>query len=363
MPRLQLQNMASKDYYKILEVSKNASLDDIRKAYKKLAKKYHPDVCKEPGAEERFKDIVEAYSVLSDPDKRSRYDLTGATDGTSGFNYADFYSRSPFADMFSNMWTGAGRTPPKQKEYGADLRITVSLTLDEIYTGVHKKLKIKKKSACHICHGSGSANNETAECQHCHGTGRIVNTIQRGNSIMQSIEECPHCKGTGEIITDPCPNCHGTGLEDSVKEIEFDIPGGMPDGSYIKIAGQGNDGPHRGIPGNLIVQIKELPNLKDIYRDDESLDLMHTEWLKPTDFIFGKEVNVPWITGTEKVYIEPGTESGHIEILQGKGMPNPNNPNERGNYVVTFDCRFPKISDFDEDERILLESLKDTEKI
>ena len=356
-----------KDYYKILEVSKNATLDDIRKAYKRLAKKYHPDVCKEPGAEEKFKDIAEAYSILSDSDKRRRYDLGESTDSLnsasgSGFGFNDvFYST--FGSMFGNWgFGGRNRKPEKTKKRGKDLRITVSLTLDEIYYGVHKKYKIKKQCTCHMCHGSGSENNETTECPYCHGTGISMITQQRGNTIFQSTSVCEHCQGTGEIITDPCPNCHGTGLEELNKDIEFDVPPGMPDKSYFTIPGQGNDGPHRGVPGNLIVIVNELPNLKEIMRDEDN-NLIHTHWLKPTDFIFGKEVDVPWIDGTLKVKIPAGTTSGYMKILKGKGMPNPNNPRQYADYVITFDCKFPKISEFTKEEKKLLEQLRKTEKI
>ena len=357
--------MARKDYYKILEISKSASLDDIRKAYKSLAKKYHPDVNKEPGAEEKFKEIAEAYSVLSDPDKRRRYDL-----GDSNFDsYADDvnFDANAFYEQFGNVfrdfgWGGfgtSGKRKEKPKEKGKDLKIKVSLTLDEIYSGVHKKYKINKQTTCHRCHGSGSDNNETTECPYCHGTGFETNVKRTNFGIQQMMTPCSHCGGTGEIITNPCPNCNGTGLEETVQEIEFNVPPGMPNGSYFTIPGQGNDGPHRGVPGNLIIVVNELENLKDIHRDEEN-NLTHTEWLKPSDFIFGKEVDVPWIDGINKIKIDAGSKSGQVKVLKGKGMPNPVNPSDKADYIVVFDCKFPKLSDFTKEEKEKLKALKDT---
>lgn len=353
--------MERKDYYKILGVSNSASLDEIRKAFKSLALKYHPDRNKDPEAENKFKEINEAYSVLSDPNKRRRYDLGDPNFDNPGFDPSSFHGS--FADMFKGFgWGGFGpgnRRKEKPKEQGTDLKIKVHLTLDEIYTGVHKKYKIEKQCFCHRCHGSGSENNETSECTYCNGTGyeTVINRTAFG--IQQIVSPCSHCGGTGEMITDPCPNCSGTGLEESVQEVEFDIPPGMADGSYFTIPGEGNEGPHRGIPGNLIVIIKELENSKGIHRDEDN-NLTYTAWLKPSDFIFGKEVDIPWIDGTIKVKIDSGSESGQVKILKDKGMPNPMNPSDKADYIIIFDCKFPKLSDFSKEEKEMLKTLRKT---
>lgn len=331
--------MPNKDYYQILGLDKNASADQIKDSFRALAKKYHPDVSKEPDAEVKFKEIQEAYSVLSDPDKKQKYDTYGSAEGpdVSGFGGFGGFGFNPFG--------GFGQRRGPIKEQGEDLKIHLSLDLDEIYDGVHKKIRVKKQCACHRCHGSGSETNQTETCPECNGTGVVREAQQTAFGYTQTIRPCSHCHGTGTVIKDPCPNCKGTGLEEMTKEIEFDVPPGMPNDSYFVIQGQGNDGAHQGIPGDLIVIISENKNGKGLYRDEEN-NLCYNLTAKLTDLIYGSEVEVPWVKGYKKIKLTPGTQIGETIIRYGEGFPNPNNPlGPKSNYKIFVDCKIPKEKD------------------
>lgn len=331
--------MSNKDYYQILGIDRNASTDQIKESFRSLAKKYHPDVSKELDAEVKFKEIQEAYSVLSDPDKKQKYDTFGSADGPDGSGFSGFggFGFNPFGGF------GSRRGPVK--EQGDDLKIHVSLNLDEIYDGVHKKIRVKKQCTCHRCHGTGSETNTTETCPDCNGTGFIRETQQTAFGYAQTIKACPHCKGTGIIIKDPCLNCKGAGIEEMTKEIEFDIPAGMPNDSYFIIHGQGNDGPRQGIPGDLIVIVSENKNDKGLYRDEEN-NLCYNLNAKLTDLIYGAEVEVPWVKGYKKIKLSPGTQIGETITRYGEGFPNPNNlAGSKSNYKIFVDCTIPKEND------------------
>jgi len=330
----------NKNYYDILGISKNASESEIKSAFRNLAKKYHPDVNKSPDAEEKFKEIQEAYAVLSDKDKREQYDKFGSVDPQEGFE-------PEWEDMGGfgfNPFGGFGRQRP-QKERGEDLKIRINLNIDELYKGVHKKIKVKKKCTCHRCHGSGSENNEYETCQHCHGTGMYSQVQRTTFGIQQTMSQCPYCHGTGKIIKSPCPSCNGTGLEELDREIEFDVPAGMPGDAYFVVNNQGNDGPHQGVPGDLLVVVNENPNDKGLSRDDDN-NLLYTLNAKITDLIYGADVEIPWIEGYKKLHIEPGTQPGKVITRFGEGFPNPNSPNgPKANYKITINCKIPKVND------------------
>ena len=346
-----------KNYYDILGVSKNASEEEIKAAHRKLAKQYHPDVNKSSDAEEKFKEIQEAYSVLSDPEKKAQYDQFGTIDpqanqGQGGWN--------PFGDMpggFGFHFNNA-RNQGRPKERGENLKINISLTMEELYEGVHKKLKVRKQCTCHRCNGSGSENNETEQCPVCHGSGVEVKEMRTGFGYQRVMSTCSHCNGTGQIIKDPCPNCHGTGLEDDNREIEFDVPAGMPSDAYFVVPGKGNDGPHRGIPGDLLVVVNELPNDKGLTRDDDN-NLLYTLNAKITDLIYGTDVEIPWIKGYKKIHIEPGTQPGKVITRFGEGFPNPNNPTgPKANYKITINCKIPRVNDLHGKDRENFDRIK-----
>ena len=342
-----------KNYYDILGISKNASQDELKAVYRSLAKRYHPDVNKDPGAEEKFKEIQEAYAVLSDPQKRETYDRYGTADPQAA-QQAQWEDVGGFG---FNPFGGFGARRP-QKERGEDLKIHINLNIDEIFDGVHKKLKVNKQCTCHRCHGSGSETNETTACEHCHGTGMYTHVERTSFGIQQTMSSCPYCHGTGKIIKNPCPSCNGTGLEKSTKEIEFDVPAGMPNDSYFVIPGQGNDGPHRGIPGDLIVIVNENPNDKGLTRDDEN-NLLYNLNAKITDLIYGADIEIPWIKGYKKMHIEPGTQPGKVITRYGEGFPNPNNPKgPKANYKITINCKIPKVNDLHGKDRENFDRIK-----
>ena len=340
-----------KNYYDILGVSKDADAESIKSAFRNLAKKYHPDVNKEEGAEEKFKEIQEAYAVLSDPDKKAKYDNFGAVDGMPDDFGDPFGGWNPFGFNFNMRQRG------DIKERGDDLKINISVPLEELYDGVHKKLKVKKKCTCERCNGSGSATNETETCSRCHGTGHITNTVRTGFGIQQTISDCPDCHGTGKKIKNPCPRCGGTGLTEDMKEIEFDIPAGMPGNAYFTVRGKGNDGPHRGVPGDLLVVVSELPNDKGLKRDDEN-NLLYNLNTKITDLIYGADVEVPWVHGYKKIHLEPGTQPGKVITRFGEGFPNPNDPSRKANYKITVNCKIPRVNDLHGKDRENFDRIK-----
>lgn len=346
-----------KDFYDVLGISRNATQDDIKKAFRQLSKKYHPDVNKDPEAEEKFKEINEAYSVLSDPQKKQNYDMFGTSDGPERGFGGGFNPFDPFGDFFRNN-TAHNERPV---ERGDDLKITVKVDFNDIYTGCHKKIKLTKKCKCHRCNGSGSESNSTSACPHCGGTGMYRETINRGNVIVQNMKPCPHCHGTGDIIKDPCPNCGGTGLESKQVDVEFDIPAGMPEDAYFVVRGQGNDGPHRGIPGDLMVSIEEIPNTHGIKRDERN-NLIYTLKLPYTDLVFGCDAVIPYINSSLKIHIDAGTECGKTLKLARKGMPNPNDRYDVGNYIITIQCDIPKLKNLTSKQKDAIKKLKGDSK-
>lgn len=336
--------MANKDYYSILGVSKNASDDEIKKNFRKLAAKYHPDVCKEPDAEEKFKDINEAYSVLSDKEKRQMYDTYGTADpqeaAQSGAGFDPFAGFNPFAGFGGFGGFGSRHSHQQAKERGENLRINLNISLEDAYYGVHKKIRVKKHVACPHCHGSGSTSNDTCQCPDCHGSGWKTITHRHGNSIMQQMVECPTCHGSGTMIKDPCSYCGGSGIIESQEEIEFDVPAGMPDNAYFEVHGKGNAGPHRGINGDLIVICHYKDNDKGLKVDDD-INLLYTARVNFKDLVYGADIEIPWIKGYQKLHIDAGTQSGKQITLFGKGMPDANSMNYYGNYIITIECIIP----------------------
>ena len=354
-----------KDYYGDLGVSKNASESEIKSAFRKLSKKYHPDVCKEAGAEEKFKKINEAYSVLSDPQKKQMYDTYGTVDPNdipgNGFGFDPFGGGfDPFGAGF-----GAGFNPfggfgghQQMKQKGEDLKVTIELTFDEIFYGVHKSIKMNKKCQCHRCHGSGSEGHDTVVCSHCGGSGFVTNTTRRGNMVMQNMQPCPECHGTGKVIKDPCPNCHGTGLENNKVDVDFDVPAGMYENAYFLVRGKGNDGPNHGMPGDLLVIVKEKPNQYGLKRDEKN-NIVYNLKVPYKTLVFGGDVTVPYVGGTtKKIHINAGTESGKVVTLFGLGFPDPNQPSIKANYIIHIECAIPKIDDLTDEQKMSIANMQ-----
>ena len=329
--------MAEKrDYYEVLGVDKKASAEEIKKAYRKKAIQYHPD--KNPGdkeAEEKFKEAAEAYEVLSDPQKRQRYDQFGfaGMSGAGGFSGGDFSMQdifSQFGDLFESWGMGGGSFSSffggggggrggQRVRRGTDLRVKVRLTLEEISTGVEKKIKVKKLVECKDCHGTGSADGSSGEtCPTCKGSGRVVRTQRGIFGMMQVQEACPTCHGEGKIIKNKCTHCGGEGVVRDEEIITIKIPAGVSGGMQIPVQGKGNAAPRGGVPGDLLVLVEEEEH-KDLVRDGN--DLIYNLLLDMPTAVLGGQVQIPTLTGDVKITITPGTQPGKVLRMRGKGLP------------------------------------------
>ena len=324
--------MAKRDYYEVLGVGKDASEDEIKKAYRKIAIKYHPD--RNPGnkeAEEKFKEAAEAYDVLHDPQKRQQYDRFGF-DGPAGGGFGGFGGGgmdmddifSMFGDIFGGRsgfgGFGGGRGSRPQQYRGNDLRLKVRLSLLDVAHGVTKKFKVRKDVVCQHCHGSGAEAGSSAEtCPTCHGSGVVTHTTQSIFGMMQTQGVCPTCNGEGKVIKNKCKECGGTGVVKGEEVVEIKIPAGVASGMIVNVPGKGNAGMHNGINGDIQVLIEEEPN--DTFVRDGN-NLIYNLLLDFPTAALGGEVEIPTIEGTKlKVKIENGTQPGKTLRLQGKGLP------------------------------------------
>ena len=337
--------MAEKrDYYEVLGVNKNSTPDEIKSAYRKAALKWHPDKwvngtdAEKKTAEENFKEASEAYSVLSDENKKARYDRYGFTgmdggsaSGGSGFGgFGDFdlndilnsvFGRGfDFGGGFSGFsgFGGGGSRGGTVKQRGSNIRVKVKLNLQEIAHGVKKKIKVSKYVACTHCHGSGSEDGSTETCPTCHGRGQVVQTVNSFFGQMQTASVCPTCNGTGTVIKKKCTHCGGEGIMKGDEVIDIDIPAGVGEGMQLTVRGKGNAGPHNGVNGDLLVLIEEEPH-PDFERDESTL--IYNLFITIPEAILGTQAEVPTVDGKVRVKIAPGTQSGKVLRLRGKGLP------------------------------------------
>lgn len=357
--------MAQKrDYYEVLGVSKNASADEIKKAYKKMAIKYHPD--RNPGdkeAEEKFKEAAEAYDVLHDEQKRQQYDQFGF-DGPAGGGFGGFSGGSMNMDdifsMFGDIFGGrggfggfgGGGTRRPQKQRGSDLRLKVRLSLTEVATGVNKKFKVRKDVTCSACHGSGAeAGSGSETCPTCHGSGVITHTTQSIFGMMQTQGVCPTCNGSGNVIKNKCKSCHGSGVVKGEEVVEINIPAGVAEGMVVNVPGKGNAAPNNGMPGDIQVFIEEEDN--DTFVRDGN-NLIYNLLLDFPTAALGGDVEIPTIQGTRlRVKIESGTQPGKTLRLRGKGLPAVQGYGRgNGDLVVNISVYVPKTLSRDEHEAI-----------
>ncbi|MGQ9818402.1 MAG: molecular chaperone DnaJ [Candidatus Kapaibacteriales bacterium] len=348
--------MNKRDYYEILGVSRNASTDEIKSAYRKLALKYHPD--KNPNnkeAEEKFKEATEAYEVLSDPEKRRRYDQFGHSGLRSGMDYHTYTKIDDIFSAFSDIFAGfggsifddffGGRSSRRSTtrhpvgEHGSDLKIRLPLSLEEIATGVTKTIKMKKYIRCDTCNGSGSKRGAGFKvCPTCGGTGEIQQTSRSFFGQFISITTCPTCYGTGQIIAEKCDVCNGEGRIQGEESIEINIPPGVEDGNYISLRGKGNAGIRGGSAGDLIVIIEQKPHPEFTRHGD---DIYYTLLLSFPDAVLGTKIDVPTLYGPETIKIEPGTQPGTQITLPHKGIPHLNQYG-KGNQIVIVNIYVPK---------------------
>ena len=330
--------MAKRDYYEVLGVDKNASEDEIKKAYRKLAIKYHPD--KNPDdkdAEEKFKEAAEAYDVLHDPNKRKQYDQFGfdgpaGMGGFGGFGGGASMDMDDIFSLFGDIFGGHGgfsgfsgfgggsRTRQHAQFRGSDLRLKVRLTLQEIATGITKKFKLKKDVTCTHCHGTGAESGSGTEtCPTCHGQGIVTKTVRTMLGMMQTQSECPTCHGEGTVIKNPCHTCNGTGITKGEEVVEIKIPAGVAEGMVVNVPGKGNAGKRNGITGDIQVYIEEEPN--DTFVRDGN-DLIYNELLDFPTAALGGNLEIPLVDGGKvRMKVAPGTQPGTALRLRGKGLP------------------------------------------
>jgi molecular chaperone DnaJ len=323
--------MAKRDYYEILGVSKNSTPDEIKKAYRQMAIKYHPD--KNPGnkeAEEKFKEAAEAYDVLSNADKKARYDQFGhsAPGGFGGatFNMEDIFSQ--FGDIFGfggrNRFGGrfGGGNRQEYVRRGSDVRIKVKVDLRDIANGVEKRVKVPILSKCEACGGTGAKNSSSVSvCSTCKGSGHVTRMANTIFGAMQSTTVCPTCHGDGQQITDFCPVCHGEGTVRKEEQVVFRIPPGVGEGMQVSVAGKGNAARRGGVNGDLLVLINEEKD-EELIRDEN--DLIYSLYLSIPQAVLGTSIEVPTVNGKVKIKVEPGTQSGKVLRLKGKGLPDIN---------------------------------------
>lgn len=349
--------MSKQDYYTVLEVDRNASKDEIKKAYRKLAMKYHPD--KNPDnkeASDKFKDIAEAYEILSDDDKKSKYDRFGhsafenqhfdASDifsrfgGFGGFGgFQGFGGSDPFADIFSNFGFGGHHQNHQPNNIGGDLRVNIKLTLKDIMHGTSKKIKMNRKVHCTHCNGSGSKSGKTEKCSKCQGSGRTIFTQKTPFGYNQTVGACDACNGMGSIIKDKCPHCN-EGIVDFMDEIEVNIPKGVLEGMNMTMNGKGDAGKRSGQIGRLIIQFSEEPDTQ-LKRD--GYHLVYDLNINAFDAILGKQVEIPTVDGKIKINIEEGTQPNKTLKIKGKGLPRYNS-SEIGDLYVNVNVTVPKLT-------------------
>lgn len=360
--------MASKrDYYEILEVTRTATSAEIKKAYRKVAMQFHPD--RNPGnksAEEKFKEAAEAYEVLSDPDKKRRYDQYGhaAAGGNGGFsgsggmrmedifaNFGDIFGEgNPFDAFFGG---GGGRSTRGRGVRGSNLRITIPLDLSEVSKGAHKTIKVKKYVTCKTCDGTGAKDKQSFQtCSTCKGSGvirRVTNTML---GQMATTSTCPTCHGEGQVITAKCQTCHGEGRMYGEETIDVNIPAGVSEGMQLSMSGKGNAGERGGAPGDLIIVIEEEQH-GELTRDGNNV--VYELYISFIDAALGTSIDVPTIDSKARIKIKPGTQAGEIFRLKGKGVPNVNSYGT-GDQLIHVNVWVPK--ELSREEEALLEKLR-----
>jgi molecular chaperone DnaJ len=359
--------MAKRDYYEILGVPKSASTDEIKKAYRKTAMKFHPD--RNPGdqeAEEKFKEAAEAYEVLSDDNKKARYDRYGhaGVDGNAGYGgrggmtmddifsqFGDIFgdSGSPFESFFG----GGGSRSRAGGQKGSNLRIKVSLTLEEIESGVTKKIKVKKQKSCDQCNGTGAKDSSSVKtCGTCGGSGYVRQVRSTFLGQMQTTTVCPTCSGSGKMVTASCNKCKGDGRVMDKETIEIEIPAGVEDGMQLSMRGKGNAGKNGGSNGDLLISIEEKPHE---YFSRDGKNIVYDLFLNFADAALGTQVEVPTLAGKVKIKVPPGTQAGKIFRLRGKGLPSVQSYG-KGDQLINVNIWTPKK--VDDQEREILEQMR-----
>ena len=362
--------MAKKDFYEILGVDRNASEQEVKKAYRKMALKYHPDKNPDdPKAEGKFKEAAEAYEVLSNAEKKGRYDQyghegmrnSGSGFGGAGMSMDDIFSQ--FGDVFGGAFGGAfsgfsgNRSQGRRRvNRGSNIRVKVALTLQEISNGVEKKIKVSKYIGCEPCDGTGARHGSSyGTCNTCRGTGQVVQVTNTFLGQMQTASTCPTCHGEGKSITDKCPECAGQGVSRGEDIISLNIPAGVEEGMQLSVTGKGNAGARGGIPGDLLVLVEEKPH-PELIRDGRNL--LVEKYISISEAALGETVEVPTIDSKARIKIQPGTPPGKVMRLRGKGLPDVNGYG-RGDLLVTINVWIPR--ELTKEEKGIMERLSGAE--
>ncbi len=350
------------DYYQILGVSRDASKEELKRSYRRLARKYHPDVNKEPGAEERFKEINRAYEVLSEPETRSRYDRFGEAGvssgaGASGFEYGDM---GGFADIFESIFSGFGgvggpttsrrRTGPVR---GDDLRLDLKLEFREAVFGGEKQIRIPHLETCQVCNGSGAKPGTSSRtCPTCNGVGQVKRATRTPFGSFAQVSTCPTCNGTGTVIEAKCEACNGAGRKQETKKLKITIPPGVDNGTRLRVSGEGDAGVRNGTAGDLYVYLF-VESDKEFTR--EGINISSEISISYLQAILGCRVKVATVDGTEEITIPAGTQPNRVLVLENKGVPRLGNAVSRGNHLITVKVEIP--TKLNAEEKELLEKL------
>ncbi|MFW5946301.1 MAG: molecular chaperone DnaJ [Candidatus Natronoplasma sp.] len=374
-------NVTDEDYYDILDVDKDASQEDIKKAYRKKAKKYHPDKNPEntDEAREKFKKISEAYEVLADEEKRKRYDrygkqgvkqeFSGGNFDMSDFSHRedveDIFSdlfggrrggRGGFEDLFSSFFGGSRRSRGRKKNRGRDLQIRFEVDLEDIRDGTEKTVKLNRQAQCEECGGTGSRTGGTKTCPKCGGSGEVKRAQRRGFQQVVRITECDQCDGTGEIVEDPCPQCNGRGVVDKTETITIDVPPGARDGTKLRVRGKGEAAPRGGQPGDLYAVLRIRP---DDRFERKGADVVTNAEISMTEAALGTAIQVPTLNGKAEVKVPSGTQPGDILRIPDKGLRRQRGSGY-GDQLVEIDVKVPE--DLNSEQEELLEKFKELEK-
>jgi molecular chaperone DnaJ len=358
-----------RDYYEILGVGRDASPDELKRSYRKLAMKYHPDRNPDDAeAEASFKEAAEAYEVLSNPEKRQRYDQFGhaGVRGNGGGPGAGFHDINDIFSAFSDIFGGGStifddvfgaRGRGRNGRTGGDLRIKLALTLEEIAHGSEKKIKVKKHLACDTCEGTGAEGGDAgySSCGMCGGAGEIRQVTRSVFGQFVNVQACPTCQGEGRIIQNPCGECRGDGRIKGEETITINVPAGVVEGNYLTMRGAGNAGLRGGPPGNLRIEIEEVVHE---HFTREGLDIYHDCFISLPDALLGTEVEVPTLKGKARLQIDPGVQSGKLLRMRGRGIPQINSTHA-GDQMVRINVWMPQ--QLTRDEREIFESMRESE--